>query len=225
MPTTIESDRQVKSLEQFVAEGIHRGATYGMEWGDPDAAPLLAHVKNEFLLPSLARGITAVEIGCEGGRWSRYFSGRVKKAYLVDATPSAEIAIRAGCRCDGFEFIVANGGDLSAIATQSVDYAFSFDTFVHFHRELFDQYVVELSRLLRPGGILHLHHAARWPETIANEQVFQYRDDMDVEALVASASFRPTGRIMEFRVGFGSVLREAVRLRTSATELALPTSS
>lgn len=212
MSAHIEASHQADSLERFVAAGHHREAIYGLQWGDPRNSPLLRRVKDEFLLPALRPAITALEIGCGGGRWSRYFPGRVKEAFLADATPAAEIAVRAHTDWAGFEFLVPVGSRLAEVADASIDYVFSFDTFVHFHRELFDGYVREISRVVKPGGLVHLHHAARWPEAEVNEQNFQYRDESDIEALFSSAALRLTNRLIEFRGGYGSVLREAVRL-------------
>jgi SAM-dependent methyltransferase len=212
MSTHVEAAQQAESLERFVAAGHHREAIYGLQWGDPRISPPLARVKDEFLLPALGPAITVLEIGCGGGRWSRYFHGRVKKAFLADATPAAEIAVRAHTDWDGFEFLMSVGGRLTGLADASIDYVFSFDTFVHFHRELFDGYVREIGRVLKPGGLLHLHHAARWPEAEINERSFQYRDARDIEALCSSAALRLTNRLIEFRGGYGSVLREAVQL-------------
>ena len=155
MSTRIEASHQAESLERFVAAGHHRDAIYGLQWGDPLISPLLARVKEEFLLPALCPAITALEIGCGGGRWSRYFAGRVKKAFLVDATPAAEAAIRSHTDWAGFEFLMPVGTRLPELADASIDYVFSFDTFVHFHRELFDGYVREIGRILKPGGLLH----------------------------------------------------------------------
>lgn len=207
-----EATRQSIALDEFVAAGHHLHRIYGLEWGDPEETPHLVRARDEFLLPALNSAMTVIEIGCGGGRWSRYFKDRVKAAYLVDATAAAEAAVRAHCDWRGFEFVVAGDGCLSSIKTATVDYAFSFDTFVHFHRELFDAYVSEISRILKPGALFHLLHAKHWPDSAANEQIFQYRDDDDISALLASGSFRLTNRSLEFRVGFGSILREAVRL-------------
>lgn len=212
MNIAFETDLQVESLDRFVAAGAHRGAVYGLEWGDPEVAPHLARVKNEFLLPALNPAASVVEIGCGGGRWSRYFCGRVRRAFLVDATPSAEPAVRAHADWNGFEFIVAKDANLPTIPTAAADYAFSFDTFVHFHRELFDAYIREISRVLKPGGLLHLHHAARWPEAEMNERTFQYQGEEEIEALLSSVHLRLSRRHVEFRGGWGSILREAVRL-------------
>ncbi|HUY92478.1 MAG TPA: class I SAM-dependent methyltransferase [Pirellulales bacterium] len=207
-----EATRQSMALDAFVTAGHHQQRVYGLQWGIPEEAPQLRRAKDEFVLPALNSEMTVIEIGCGGGRWSRYFRERVEKAYLVDATQAAEAAVRAHCDWAGFEFVVASDGRMPSIETATVDYAFSFDTFVHFHRELFDTYISEVSRILKPGALFHLLHAKRWPDSIVNEQIFQYRDDDDVSALLASGSFRLTNRSLEFRVGFGSILREAVRL-------------
>lgn len=155
--------------------------------------------------------MTALEIGSGGGRWSRYFAGRVTRACLVDATVASEIAIRSHCDWPGFGFIVSPDGALPALQSESIDFAFSFDTFVHFDPALFDRYIVELGRVLKPSAKFILHYARRWPECEQDDTIFFYREKEDVKRLLAEFGFGLTGRELELRGGFGSIVVEAVK--------------
>lgn len=46
---------------------------------------------------------------------------------------------------------------LNAVPDQSIDFAFSFDAFVHLHPDLVHQYLISMKRILAPGGRIHLH--------------------------------------------------------------------
>jgi SAM-dependent methyltransferase len=198
-----EAERQVAALDAFQGGGI-----YGLQWGSPDSDAHLVAVRDGFLLDNLRPGMSAVEIGAGGGRWSRYFVGRVARALLVDATPASERAIRAHCDWPGFEFVVSHDGSLPRIPDDSIDFAFSFDTFVHFEPTLFDGYLAQLGRVLKPRAKLVLHYAKRWPECEQDERCFRYRQDAEVERVCGGVELVPTGRNLELRCGFGSVVRE-----------------
>lgn len=204
-----EAARQVAALDSFVASGCH--GIYGMRWGDPDNDAHLRAVRDSFLLANLSHRMTALEIGSGGGRWSRYFIGRTGRALLVDATPASEAAIRAHCPWPGFEFIVSTDGRLPSVATESVDFVFSFDTFVHFEAQLFDRYIAELGRVSKCGARFVFHYATCWDECEQNDVCFRYRDNALVEQLLYDAGFAPTYRDLPLRCGFGSIVREAIR--------------
>lgn len=46
---------------------------------------------------------------------------------------------------------------LAGVADGSVDFAFSFDAFVHLHPDVVHQYLASFGRVLAPGGRVHLH--------------------------------------------------------------------
>lgn len=202
-----ECDRQAAALENFVALGGHRDMVFGDQWGPTEA--LRRQLVDEWILPSAQPGCTALEIGCGGGRWTRYFCDRVALAWLVDATPAAEQAVLAHCDALApLRFLISEDGSLPEIAAGAVNWAWSFDTFVHFHAELFDRYVREVARVLRPGGLLHLHYAVAWPGLSHDAECFQYRQPNEVETLLAGLRLYRTGRRVEYRSGFGSLLQE-----------------
>ncbi len=111
--------------------------------------------------------------------------------------------------CKNVRFIVADSsGQLPAIPTASVNYVFSFDTFVHFEPSTFDGYVREIARALKPGGVAHLHYAAKVGETIGKE--FRYREPGEVERLLREMGLEQN-RTMPLAKGYGSMLVEAVK--------------
>src|SRR5262245_28544152 len=139
-PTSTEAQRQQSALRAFVASGRYRDALFGLEWGDPRQAPHLAEVLNRFLKPFATADAVVVEIGAGGGRWSRELIGRAGRVILVDGVPEFETAVRQSCACSGVEFLVSADGRLPSLSDRSVDFVFSFDTFVHFAPPLFDAY-------------------------------------------------------------------------------------
>lgn len=200
----MEVDRQVRNLEYFVA--TNNRSIYGMQWGDPDELGILMPVR-DMLLDSLSQDMTVLEIGSGGGRWSRYFRENVTKAILVDASTASETCIRTHCDWSGFEFLISHDGLLPQIPDCSVDLAFSFDVFVHFHRELFEAYLADVYRVLKPGAKWILHYAKSYPEPCYNDECFYFYDDADFANMATMAGFDDTGAVIEFREGHGSVLR------------------
>lgn len=176
MPTTAWNKRWGGELGRFLERrgGVH----YGDQWGDPSAGRLrylarrlryghklpgnLAKVRSRYLEPYVSRETVALEIGPGGGRWTRYLlRGREVVAvdlngeffeYLEQRFPEAAAKLR---------FYETSGYELQGIADASVDFVFSFGTFVHFDPEGINEYVREIRRVLRAGGVATLHYADR----------------------------------------------------------------
>jgi SAM-dependent methyltransferase len=198
-----EAARQKAALKQFVASGQYLQRLYGLEWGDPRQSPALLEVCNRFVLPYAMPDSTVVEIGAGGGRWSREFIGRVRRLILVDGVPEFEIALRHQFDCSRVEFVASPDGRLPSVPDRSVDFVFSFDTFVHFAADLFDRYVESVGRVLRPGGHFALHHA-RFYETCAfNPHCFQYRGDEEIARLLQRQQLSLVEHL-PLPVGYGS---------------------
>ena len=198
-----ESQRQIDALEAYAGEQV-----YGLQWGDPEVDAWLRPVL-DWIYPQLGPEKVVVEIGCGGGRWSRYFQ-HVKLAYLVDATPKAEALIRQHCTCSSFFYLLSSDGHLPEISDGSVDYVFTFDVFVHFERGLFDAYLKEIARVMKPNGVLHLHHAIDIGSE-HNPECFKYRDPLEIDDTLKGLGFQMSSRRMFFRGGYGSTLVECFR--------------
>ena len=106
-----------------------------------------------------------LEIGCGAGRVTRAFAGFFGEVYAVDI--SAEMVRQARAAVAGFpnaHVFRNNGKDLGVVeggwlhrrrgAPLQVDFAFSFMVFQHIpHRDIVENYVREVHRLLKPGGL------------------------------------------------------------------------
>jgi ubiquinone/menaquinone biosynthesis C-methylase UbiE len=117
-----------------------------------------------FLLP-YARDADVLEIAPGHGRWSETLVKVARKTTLVDMSPSCIAACKE--RLSEFSnvaFHVNDGTSLSFVPDGSIDFVWSFDSFVHIDAPVIDGYFAECARVLRPGGHLVVHHAdkRRW---------------------------------------------------------------
>lgn len=196
--TELESHRQAAALAKFAGNGI-----YGLEWGDPrKPGGRHAEVVRRFIQP-FAHG-NILEIGAGGGRWSRellpFADG---KLILVDANKESEKLIRRTFEADGIpqesldrvKFLISPDGELSTLAAGSIDYAFSFDTFVHFHPRLFHAYLREVANVLKSGGKFAIHFALLPPdgESPYDPICFQYRTWPEFVAAIDTAGLSVAG--------------------------------
>lgn len=56
-------------------------------------------------------------------------------------------------------YYVNDGKSLTSITDNSLDFIFSFDSFVHIHFNVFSSYIEEFSRVMRTGSHGVIHHA------------------------------------------------------------------
>lgn len=96
-----------------------------------------------------------LEIGCGAGRVTRALANLFGEVHAVDV--SGEMADRAKRALEGHPHAHVyqnNGMDLSIIPGENFDFAFSTIVFQHIpSRDVIENYVREVSRLLRPGGL------------------------------------------------------------------------
>jgi cyclopropane fatty-acyl-phospholipid synthase-like methyltransferase len=96
-----------------------------------------------------------LEIGCGAGRVTRALANLFGQVHAVDV--SGEMVARAARAVEnhsGAHVYQNNGMDLSVIPGQDFDFAFSTIVFQHIpSREVIENYVREVSRLLRPGAL------------------------------------------------------------------------
>jgi len=124
---------------------------YGLQWGDPDVVRPLRFIRDRYVLPYVSLGHTAVEIGPGGGRWTRYLVD-FKTLYVVDYHAEALAELKKNFCKSNMEFIKNNGTDFPGIAERSVDYLFSFGTFVHLDAPIIETYLANMKMILKPGA-------------------------------------------------------------------------
>jgi SAM-dependent methyltransferase len=108
------------------------------------------------------RGGTVLELGPGHGRWSEALVERAGLLVLCDVSPNCLDACRQRLAGRGrLRTHLSGGSDLPGDLSGAVDAVWSYDCLVHVGPLDFQQYLVEMARVLKPGGIAVLHHANR----------------------------------------------------------------
>ena len=149
-----------------------------------------ASVVRNFIDPYYRDCDKLLEIGPGAGRWTEFLVTKAKKFIGIDISETCVLECRK--RFSSFsnaEFEVGNGQDLAMIATSSVDGIWSFDVFVHINSDEFLSYTKEFRRVLKPGGVVIIHHGSvggsqggwRSNMTIAMAHEFMTASGLEVE--------------------------------------------
>lgn len=162
---------------------------YGMRWGDPETVPPLRWVRDRFLLPYVGSDRTAVEIGPGGGRWTQYLLP-CRRLYLVDYVPEvlAE-ARRRWRRYPNVTFILNHGCDFPGIPPATVDFVFSFGTFVHLELPAIAAYLANLPSILAPAAQVVLQYADQTKVMARHNPGFAATTPEQVRGAVVAAGF------------------------------------
>jgi cyclopropane fatty-acyl-phospholipid synthase-like methyltransferase len=135
-----------------------------------------------------------VDIGCGGGRWTRYLLG-FKTVYAVDYYEQLLLEFRKTFnRYKHIRPIKNNGTDFPGVAPQSVDYVFSFGCFGHINQTLIDGYLAQIKEILKRGGNVVIHYSDK-NKAMAQDPGFSDNTPEQMRALVLShgfTSFRKT---------------------------------
>jgi cyclopropane fatty-acyl-phospholipid synthase-like methyltransferase len=96
-----------------------------------------------------------IEIGCGAGRLTRHFAKLFGEVHAVDVSGEmVEQARRAVADFPNAHIYHNNGCDLTVLPELEYDFAYSAIVFQHIpSREIIENYVREVHRLLRPGGL------------------------------------------------------------------------
>ena len=139
----------------------------GDEWG-PDE--WVSGVVENWASPYLRPESCALEIGPGGGRYTIRLAPLCAELACVDV--SGEMLARVRRRLAHFghvRCVKGNGRDLGTIADDRVDFAFSCNVFVQLGIEDVYGYLVELERVLSPGGVAAIHYAS-----LSGDEGFRY---------------------------------------------------
>jgi Methyltransferase domain len=145
--------RQKNSWVKRMTRAIRAGLSpplYGLEWGDPDIAEPLRFIKERYVLPYVNAQHDALEIGPGGGRWTRFLLG-FRTLTAVDYHPELldELKRNFGQQRN-IRFIRNNGTDFPGLDPHSIDYVYSFGTFVHLDFELIEAYLDSIKTIIKP---------------------------------------------------------------------------
>jgi ubiquinone/menaquinone biosynthesis C-methylase UbiE len=207
MPTAEWNQRWAKGLRRFKrneAEGH-----YGDHWGDPTLSGVryywhrlrhgrtqpgnLSKIVKRYLRPYVTPEAVVMEIGPGGGRWTQFLVG-AQEVVLVDLNKQFFRYLRKRFRKHRrkLRFYQTSGYELHDIDDGSIDFVFSFGTFVHIEADGIDEYLGEIARVLRSGGICTIQYADRDKPYLHTVPDFAGFSDMNaprMESLVTAQGF------------------------------------
>ena len=164
-------------------------AIYGLQWGDPDTNESLRAIRDRFLLPYCDPAHTALEIGPGGGRWTRYLLG-CARLYVVDFHDELLRELKKNFAEPNMVFVKNNGTDFPGVPDQSVDFVFTFGTFVHLEPDLIAAYLVELQRVLKPGANVVIQYSDKTKPVAQENEGFSDNDPARMCEMITRAGYR-----------------------------------
>jgi ubiquinone/menaquinone biosynthesis C-methylase UbiE len=181
------------SLPRRLARAIRRELgsknMYGLEWGDPETVPPLRFVRDRWVIPYVRQDQTGLEIGPGGGRWTRYLLG-FGSLYVVDYHSELLSELRKNVDKPNMIFVKNNGTDFPAVPDDSIDFVFSFGTFVHLDRPIIEAYLGNLTRILRPRGNAVIQYSDKTKVMAQENPGFSQNTPNEMRSMVTHAGFR-----------------------------------
>ncbi|HYY12970.1 MAG TPA: class I SAM-dependent methyltransferase [Chthoniobacterales bacterium] len=133
----------------------------GEEWSEPWGSSAAQWAGA--ILPRIRQCLpaeTILEIAPGFGRWTHYLKDYCRSLWIVDPSVECIEACRRRFAADSrIRCFVNDGRSLSMLPDDSVDFVFSFDSFVHLEREIVEAYLSELANKLKLGGKGFIHHS------------------------------------------------------------------
>jgi len=189
----LSQSRRDNSLVKRLIRAFRRELSpplYGLEWGDPDVWAPLQFVKQRYVLPYVNAKHRAVEIGPGGGRWTRYLLG-FRTLYAVDYHQELldELKRNFG-RQPNVRFVKNHGTDFPGIDENSIDYLFSFGTFVHLDFGLIEEYLVAMRTIVRPSANIVIQYSDKTKIVAQLTESFSDNSPEKMRQAVLAAGYR-----------------------------------
>ena len=105
------------------------------------------------------RGKKILEIAPGYGRITQFLSILASELLIVDLNENCINKTKEKLGHHVLGYFVNNGNNLPNIRDNSQDLVFSYDSFVHMHKNVIDDYIGEIYRVLKPGGKSYIHHS------------------------------------------------------------------
>ena len=121
--------------------------------------------------------------------WTRYLLG-FDKLYVVDFHQELLDEFARNVTADNVIRVRNNGTDFPGVPERSIDYVFSFGTFVHLNAHVIEQYLANMRAILAPRSSVVLHYSDK-NKVMARENIgFAEMDPERMRQLVTGAGYR-----------------------------------
>lgn len=105
------------------------------------------------------RGKKILEIAPGFGRITQFLSILAGELIIVDLNPLCIEKTKEKLGHHVLAYFVNDGKTIPKVKDNSQDLVFSYDSFVHMHANVTEEYVKEIQRVLKPGGCSFIHHS------------------------------------------------------------------
>jgi len=188
VPTIKWNKNWEKNLKNYLKDPKNE-KYFGDRWGSPNELAILKKTRDRFVLPFVDSKKIAVEIGFGGGRWTQFLLD-FGKLYCVELNRSMfdYFIERFGSR-PNVSFCLTSGTDLPGIPKNSVDYVFSFGTFVHLDVNLIGEYLKSIKYVLTEKSDVIIQYSDQTKEEARKNPGFSLNTSKIMQELVLDAGF------------------------------------
>jgi len=189
LPTIEWNRRWENKLIEFLEKNPEKEEYFGERWGNPETRQILKKIRKNFVNPYVNEEHIAIEIGAGGGRWTQYLLN-FKRLYCVDLNQKMfdYLIDRFGTRSN-LSFCLTNGTDLPDIPKDSVDYVFSFGTFVHLDNNLIKEYLVNIRQVTKKDSNIVIQYSEKTKPLAASCAGFSNTTAKTMRKLVLDSGF------------------------------------
>lgn len=157
--------------------------TYGYHWGDPEKLSGLNKIKKKFINPYINESQAALEIGPGGGRWTQYLLD-FKIVYCVDINDIMFELLREKFDNKNIKFIKNDGTNFPEVPNNSIEYVFSFGTFVHLEPLFILEYLKNLKPKLAPNANVVIQYSDKNKKVAKENKGFSQNNPDVMRAIV-----------------------------------------
>jgi len=182
-------NRLLLRILSAIKREIQARNVYGLDWGDPDVVEPLKFVRDRYVIPYVNSQHYAVEIGPGGGRWTRYLLG-FKKLYVVDYHSELLAELKKNYRKSNMQFVKNNGTDFPGIGENTINYLFSFGTFVHLDTNIITLYLENMKHILQAGANVVIQYSDKTKIMAQLNEGFSENTPDRMRQIVLSADYR-----------------------------------
>ena len=219
-----EPSTVAQGWDNYAQNYVHRqtriGVDYslGDEWNQPEemgidvpANEILEHLDRTVFQPFLEKCEVLLEIGPGGGRFTEILLPKCHKLIAADTSQTMlKVLSKRFKDSEKIEYLLLDGKSLSAVADKSVDGAFSYGVFVHLQHWDIYNYLVELQRILKPGGRGIIQHANTFSELGWQKFIKQLPGQLSRHKLPGSFTVMTPQIMQEFTQRAGLKLEKCV---------------
>ena len=169
---SIKSNRRIWNHWDW-SEGGEEWTYDSQKYKDLDPIEWKTNLINKTLLKYIKNGSTALEIGPGGGRWTKELQKYVKNLLIADISKKClDICKERFKSKNNIEYNLIDKR-LDFIDDNTIDFVWSYDVFVHINPTDVENYLEDIQRILKLGGIAIIHHSGTFPLYKGNKDAWR----------------------------------------------------